>query len=418
MEAKVKPLSSLLGIFALLMLIGPGTFAQAQDGQGEADHDKNASQESLVGEDCQPTNAEQAPLVKSVRRVDGKSEPVQLGDAIELEIAHLPTLLEQQTCWQEHQGEDQIVVLFLDGRALSNVGPASDFVPGTSKLQFDLRHSDASRDVWTHVLGRPRFEPRSVEVSVGIAGRFAIPSGATIQLEPLPVGQVLLWLALFAVLVVIFWKLARMSTILRDPIAMPEAGKKPSYSLARTQAAWWFFLILASYLFLGIVTGDFSSSITGTAVVLLGLAYGTVLASSAVDSNSDTEEARQADEAAIGKLEAEIEKLGQELSQADGDSDAKAKIAAKKIKIGRIRSENTHFLTDILSDVNGVSLGRFQHVGWTLVLGVVFVWEVYRDLAMPQFSETLLGLMGISAGTYVGTKIPTHATQPRPDGSN
>jgi hypothetical protein len=28
------------------------------------------------------------------------------------------------------------------------------------------------------------------------------------------------------------------------------------------------------------------------------------------------------------------------------------------------------------------------------------------DLAMPEFSATLLGLMGLSAGTYVGLKIP------------
>ena len=43
---------------------------------------------------------------------------------------------------------------------------------------------------------------------------------------------------------------------------------------------------------------------------------------------------------------------------------------------------------------------------WTVVLGFVFVTTVYRTLAMPDFSATLLGLMGISSGTYVGFKIP------------
>jgi len=43
---------------------------------------------------------------------------------------------------------------------------------------------------------------------------------------------------------------------------------------------------------------------------------------------------------------------------------------------------------------------------WTIVIGLVFVVAVYRSLAMPDFSATLLGLMGISAGTYVGFKIP------------
>jgi hypothetical protein len=38
----------------------------------------------------------------------------------------------------------------------------------------------------------------------------------------------------------------------------------------------------------------------------------------------------------------------------------------------------------------------------------MFVTNVYSQLAMPQFSATLLGLLGISAGTYVGGKIPSH----------
>jgi hypothetical protein len=43
---------------------------------------------------------------------------------------------------------------------------------------------------------------------------------------------------------------------------------------------------------------------------------------------------------------------------------------------------------------------------WTIVLGIIFVISAYTDLLMPNFSATLLGLMGISAGTYVGFKFP------------
>jgi hypothetical protein len=43
---------------------------------------------------------------------------------------------------------------------------------------------------------------------------------------------------------------------------------------------------------------------------------------------------------------------------------------------------------------------------WTLVLGGVFVWGVYRNMSMPEFDASLLTLMGISAGTYVGFKFP------------
>ncbi len=37
--------------------------------------------------------------------------------------------------------------------------------------------------------------------------------------------------------------------------------------------------------------------------------------------------------------------------------------------------------------------------------------EVYNELAMPEFSATLLGLLGISAGTYVGFKLPETRAQ-------
>jgi hypothetical protein len=67
-------------------------------------------------------------------------------------------------------------------------------------------------------------------------------------------------------------------------------------------------------------------------------------------------------------------------------------------------SEN--FIFDILSDANGISFHRFQMVAWTLVLSVVFAAEVYENLAMPTFGPVLLGLLGLSAGTYIGLKIP------------
>jgi hypothetical protein len=41
------------------------------------------------------------------------------------------------------------------------------------------------------------------------------------------------------------------------------------------------------------------------------------------------------------------------------------------------------------------------------VKGPICKWvAVFSQLAMPDFSATLLGLMGISSGTYIGFKIP------------
>lgn len=75
-------------------------------------------------------------------------------------------------------------------------------------------------------------------------------------------------------------------------------------------------------------------------------------------------------------------------------------------KRGALKGASRGFRRDVLWDGDGMSLHRFQIVVWTLVLGLIFVASVYAELTMPDFSATLLGLMGISSGTYLGFKLP------------
>jgi len=63
------------------------------------------------------------------------------------------------------------------------------------------------------------------------------------------------------------------------------------------------------------------------------------------------------------------------------------------------------FLKDILSDENGISLHRFQIFAWTFVMVAVFIRQVTAYLIMPEFDSSLLILMGISSGTYLGFKV-------------
>ena len=62
--------------------------------------------------------------------------------------------------------------------------------------------------------------------------------------------------------------------------------------------------------------------------------------------------------------------------------------------------------------------GGAAGLGDTIVVTVkclkeeLFIYSVWTSLTMPQFSDTLLALMGISAGTYVGFKIPERQTDP------
>lgn len=65
------------------------------------------------------------------------------------------------------------------------------------------------------------------------------------------------------------------------------------------------------------------------------------------------------------------------------------------------------FYSDIVREGGSVSFHRLQILVWSVLLGFVFVTSVWTDLVMSEFDATLLGLMGLSSGTYIGFKFPT-----------
>src|SRR5262249_36962920 len=105
----------------------------------------------------------------------------------------------------------------------------------------------------------------------------------------------------------------------------------------------------------------------------------------------------------------------QESADAKQRQDAKDAITALKGKeesaYKRATNQSINLMQDIISDANGVSFHRFQMGAWTLVLGFIFGLEVWKKLGMPDFDNTLLGLQGLSAATYLGLKV-TEPTVP------
>ncbi len=290
---------------------------------------------------------------------------VQLRDEIVLEGQHFPTLLQKAQC----SVPTKKVVLFLDGRPVKDVTAFPPTDPDKSLFVFPLKRTESSRETWTHVLGRPQWEPRQTSVSVGLDDEFPVDSTATVLLEVIPHGWFVAWAIIFLALLVFFIAVAKQSDVIRDWSVQPPAGERKPYSLSRAQAAWWFFLVLASYLFIGLITGDYNTSITGTVLGLLGISSATVIGSAAIDAGKSTAAAAATGTPAVG-------------------------------------SASKYWWIDMLSDAGGVSFHRFQMAAWTLVLGIIFVVQVYQFLAMPTFDGTLLALLGISAGTYLGLKIP------------
>jgi hypothetical protein len=348
---------------------------------------------------------------------------VELQDVIAVKVANLEKLYDK-AC------QEKPIVLFLNGHPIKSLTPYPPTNPSDKVLNFVLSRTDVSKSAWTKLLGRPSFGTREMEVSVGFEDQFPLkPTNAKLprlNLDIIPSGWFALWCAIFIGMLIIFFSSARKSNIIRDgnPIVGDVPGASGTYSLSKSQGAWWFFIIVAAYLLIGIVTGDFSNSINSTAIILLGIGAGTVLGSAAIDAQKSTPASLQAEHDKAVSLGMEVSQLDQEITDLKKQLDAspppgegvqrlasdlarKQEEKAQKLSAYRKLVGNSEgFLTDILSDANGISFHRFQIFAWTVVLSIIFIKEVYENLAMPAFDATLMGLLGLSAGTYLGLKIP------------
>jgi cell division protein FtsB len=181
--------------------------------------------------------------------------------------------------------------------------------------------------------------------------------------------------------------------------------------------AFWFYLAVAAYVYICVSTLQIHIPM-GSVLGLLGISATTGLAAVAVDSRKHLSAKSQ--KAALLAEQAALNSRVKDLSStppAPGSAAEKELIDTKK-RLAHVDAlvaqqsiaipapASNGFFQDILSDGDGVSFHRFQIAVWTLVLGSVFVWGVYRNLTMPEFDASLLTLMGISAGTYVGFKFP------------
>jgi hypothetical protein len=283
-----------------------------------------------------------------------------------------------------------------------------------------------SKDSWIRVLQRPWQSKVPVQVSVGPADGSPWPSGAEIQFERIKFGWLAGWSVLFLMAIILFVKYARETNIIRDSgeLPAPPAGtpaQKKAYSLARTQMAVWTFLVGGALVFLFLVTWN-ENTLSSGVLVLIGISFGTTLMAatadkappSAVDvalAKKDADEKIAASQDASNKAAAETDPVKKPVAQKEADDKAvAAKYAADKFAslqkgISEIPHPTEGFLTDLLTEGGGPSFHRYQMVLFTVILAVIFVAKTASTLVMPEFDATLLGLMGISSGTYLGFKL-------------
>ncbi|MBV6645537.1 MAG: hypothetical protein KI790_08820 [Cyclobacteriaceae bacterium] len=162
--------------------------------------------------------------------------------------------------------------------------------------------------------------------------------------------------------------LGRSTDLIRD---LSASDNKP-FSFSRSQMAYWSFIVIASFMVIYIMQDNNPDNPTepiqimnATALALIGISAATTTAGNLIDSGDNTAETtvRHQDEVSEG------------------------------------------FLTDILSDGNGISIHRVQSLIFNLVYGLIFIQYVLRFNEMKEFDNNTLILLGISSGTYTLLKV-------------
>jgi hypothetical protein len=316
----------------------------------------------------------------------------------------------------------QTLELMLDGRVMKGLTPRGPLLPDKDAkgvvLTFDLKRlpsdspdAKANHDAWNAVLSAGYH--RDLGVGVAQSGKPVDGVNSTIGFNALPSWWPLIALMMGAI-VALFIALALKSDILRDGPHVPN-GKRLSFSLGRTQMAWWTFIIACSFIYVWLVTQDWSFPIPSSVLVLMGISAATAMGAQLVDVNRNQRRQAMVDQQRT--LSNRLDQINVALRAAPPNAaDLQAERTQKQSQFDDVNSAlaklppdsgpSENFLTDILSEDDGVSLHRFQFAVWTLILGIVFIVAVFRSLSLPDFDGTLQTLMGISAGTYVGFKIP------------
>lgn len=362
------------------------------------------------GADPAPTESR----VTSVKTLVDRKGWIRLGDEVQIGIDGYAKLHEASV----ERGKP--ITLWINGRdsmlqAEGIVASASD----TAVFTYRLTRSAENSELWRSILHDPFFEevPEAIHLSVGVSeddpvlfddgvSHFKIKK-AFISFEGL------ISLALFVVVLILLF--LYRSDMLRNG---PEVeGQKQAYSLGRWQMAWWFILILGSYLVIWLITGD-RDTVTASSLVLMGISAVTAMGSIAIEANAparaqETRRALEAEKASLSVSPTMVEARA-------GAATPQQQEAAHAIQLRMSEIDQTvanvtkpamttgSWWRDILTDNTGmVGLHRFQIFVWTIVLSVIFVASVLRDLTMPEFNTTMLALMGISAGAYLGFKVPS-----------
>lgn len=370
------------------------------------------------------------------RDQQGADSGAGIGDKILVQIVGLRSLAEYVEC-QTSEGEEvsgcerRAVALFLDGRQVPGVTASITTSDDTGTIQFRLDRSAESNEMWSDLLGAPsvnRFFAQPTKLSVGPEGGHAVSTDVDrFRLVRMRPGKFILFGILLVVAVAVaIWKRKAVSELLRDAgkasIDVTGRARSRPLSLARCQMALWSVVVVISFVFIWLVTQNVDT-ITPALLALMGVGAGTGVLAVSIDATRRENRKNELAESIGSKtvLDSEIDaletarndtsdpglaaELSTELSKKAGLAEV---VTARIADLSRAEAmqPSEGVWTDLLTDENGrFALYRVQMLVWTFVLVIIFAFHVVSRLGMPEFSATLLGLMGISNATYLGLKL-------------
>jgi hypothetical protein len=389
-------------------------FAQAADAGGSPALTEIATKTGAATATISRTSDPPDGTLEIVGTNDGQSPSdflFELGDVLRLKATgDLATAIAAELA---KSAATRSITLYLDSVPMVGLvaGPLAVGQGQTASvhLSFSLArnpNNEDNRKAWDTLFRRQHSYVMPMPVSLAV-GR-ALPIGATtpdsIQFQvATPFVTMLIFAVGLAVFVGMFaalikWK--RINAILLN-------ATTGYYSLGKAQMAFWGLLVFVAVSGILVLTGTLEC-IPAQTLTLLGISGSTGLGSVLINRSKRVDAGNS-----IKHLADEEQQLLKDAATAAGTLaqsgiDRLRIVQTEMKRLGTLFVQGTSrgFFADICDDGNGPSFHRVQVVIWTILLGCAFVNSVVRVMSMPEFPESLLLLMGISNGTYLGFKVP------------
>jgi hypothetical protein len=339
-------------------------------------------------------------------QVEGRAEGdrfAEINDTLIIKIKNLKGELDKErTQPARDRFNAYAYVLFLDDVEIKKLYPTA-LDPDAGALHFRLGRTAESADAWNHLLTFPTGSTRTTKASIGFEGKAPIPNGQNFVLHVYRRGWLIAFVIFLVMIVGLFIVLGQKTGILREAGWHSQYGARANrYSLARVQLAWWIFIIIGSISFLAAVTWNRPDP-GSTSLVLLALSSATALSAALMDQSRIRSALRALDE--FKKRRGQLMPSASNTANGRDETEQSWVLAEVNDEYAKaewtVKTRLSHgFVSDISSDLNGVSLFRLQLIVWTIVMGFVFVISAVINLKMPEFGTFLL-FTGMSMGIYL-----------------